>query len=367
MYLCGVMKRFFKINILIFMLLCNMKIFAQFALVFDTSEHSFGTIREEAGRVKPSFRFRNGGHEPVVILSVTTTCGCTVAKFDRRPILPDSMGVIEVTFDPMNRPGSFEKEISVQTSQGGKPQKLKIRGFVEERPRTVEERFPIFVGGGVRLEDNFHAFAYVEQGRPSMTALKIINTSNKTVRLRAFEQRPSGVLRIECPERLAPHAEGEITLIYSVPIGAERYGTVDTMVDFEINGRHSEAFISVTGIIIDNRDKIDHNCAPKVEVMKNIVKFGAVKRHDSQRIGHFVIENKGSTPLKIRAVEVLHSTVTLSLSPGDEIEVGEKREVELRLNPLRVDYGPLVERIRIVTNDPEHPMRTLRVTAIIEE
>lgn len=156
-------------------------------------------------------------------------------------------------------------------------------------------------------------------------------------------------------------------IVYTAPVGSMRYGTVDAMVDFEVNGKHSEAFISVTGIIIDNLDKIDHNCAPKVEIMKNIVKFGAVKRHSSERVDRFVIENKGSAPLKIRAVEVLHSTVTLNLSAGDEIAAGEKREVELRLNPLRIDYGPLSERVRIVTNDPEHPMRTLRVTAIIEE
>lgn len=361
------MRRFLYINLFIITLLCNLKIFAQSSLIFDTPKHSFGEIREEAGRVKHRFTFRNGGNEPVVILSVTTTCGCTVATFDRQPIQPEGVGAIEVSFDPMNRPGEFEKEVTVVTSEGGKGQKLQISGFVLERPRSVEERFPVFVGHGVRLEDNFHAFAYVEQGKVAQTAIKVINTSTRTARLRAFEQRPCGVMQLRYPERLAPNEEGEITIIYSVPEGSLRYGTVDAMVDFEINGHHSEAFISVTGIIIDNRDKIDPNCAPKVEVMKNIVKFGAVKRHDSERIDTFTIENKGTAPLVIRAVEVLHSTVTLSLSAGDVIAVGEKREVKLRLNPLRIDYGPLTERVRILTNDPTHPMRTLRVTAIIEE
>lgn len=253
------------------------------------------------------------------------------------------------------------------TSEGGGVQKLKICGFVEERPRSVEERFPHFVGSGVRLEDNFHAFAYVEQGKPAMTTIKIINTSNRAVRLRIFESRESGVVQLRYPERLAAGGEGEIAITYGVPIGSERYGTVDVLLDFEINGRSSEAFISLTGIIVDNRDKIDPKSAPRVEVMKNIVKFGAVKRHGDERIDSLTIENKGTAPLKIRSVEVLHSTVKVSLSAGDQIAVGEKREVKLRLNPLRIEYGPLSERVRIVTNDPEHPMRTVRVTAIIEE
>ncbi len=362
-----VLHSFLRLTILIFTLLHAEMLFAQSKLIFDAAEHSFGNIREDGGRVSHTFRFRNEGSEPVVILSVTTTCGCTVAIFERKPVLPNESGTIEVTFDPMNRAGAFDKSLSVVTSDAGRAQTLKISGFVEERPRTVEERYPVFVGSGVRLEDNFHAFAYVEQGKPALTAIKIINTSGRTVRLRAFEQRPSGVMQLRYPERLAPHEEGELIIIYSVPVGSSRYGTVDAMVDFEINGRHSESFISVTGIIIDNRDEMQSSCAPKVEVMKNIVKFGAVKRHESERTDRFTIENKGSAPLEIRAVEVLHSTVTLSISAGDTIVVGEKREVEIRLNPLRIDYGPLSERIRIVTNDPEHPMRTLRVTAIIEE
>ena len=361
------MKWFLYINLLIVTMLCSAKVFAQTALVFDSAEYSFGNIREEGGRVSHSFAFRNVAREPVVILSVTTTCGCTAAQYDRKPIMPGDSGSIEVTFDPMNRAGAFDKSISVVTSGSDRPYKLKITGFVEERPRSVEERFPHFVGGGLRLEDNFHAFAYVEQGKPAVTAIKIINTAAKPVRMRLFEQRQCGVMQLRYPESLGPNEQGEIIIIYSVPEGSDRYGTVDAMVDFEINGKHSEAFVSVTGIIVDNRDKIDSNCAPKVEVMKNIVKFGAVKRHEQERIDSFTIANRGAAPLKIRSVEVLHSTVTLSLSAGDEIAVGEERKVELRLNPLRIDYGPLSERVRIVTNDPAHPMRTLRVTAIIEE
>ena len=31
------------------------------------------------------------------------------------------------------------------------------------------------------------------------------------------------------------------------------------------------------------------------------------------------------------------------------------------------DYGVWVDRVRIITNDPAHPMQTLRVTAIVVE
>ena len=80
------MKRLLCVNILIITLLSSVKIFAQSAMIFDAAEHSFGNIRENGGRVSHSFRFRNAGNEPVVVLSVTTTCGCTAAKFAKRRV-----------------------------------------------------------------------------------------------------------------------------------------------------------------------------------------------------------------------------------------------------------------------------------------
>ena len=39
----------------------------------------------------------------------------------------------------------------------------------------------------------------------------------------------------------------------------------------------------------------------------------------------------------------------------------------IRLTPSDCEYGVAVERIRIVTDDPERPMLTVRATAVIEQ
>lgn len=73
-------------------------------LRFDELRHDFGTIREEAGPVSHTFRFRNVSGRPLVIERVLTTCGCTVAAYDRRPVLPGDEGELTVRFDPRGLP-----------------------------------------------------------------------------------------------------------------------------------------------------------------------------------------------------------------------------------------------------------------------
>ena len=49
------------------------------------------------------------------------------------------------------------------------------------------------------------------------------------------------------------------------------------------------------------------------------------------------------------------------------IAAGGEAQVGIRLTPSDCEYGVAVERIRIVTDDPERPMLTVRATAVIEQ
>ena len=337
------------------------------ALHFDGKTHDFGAVREEDGKVSHTFRFRNTGDEPIVILSASSSCGCTVPVYTREPVLPNDEGRIEITFDPANRVGSFDKEVTLTTSERTLPVKLRITGDVMPRKRTVEELYPIFIGDGLRLEDNFHAFGYVEHGKSACTAVGFVNTSDKRLKLRIEVSPSSGCLKADYPAIVGPHAKGEIDLAYILPAESRVYGTLNDVLNFAIDGRRSEAFLSVTGIAVDNRDDMADNCAPKAELMKNIVKFGVVKRRGKALTEHFTIENTGEAPLVVRAVECRNAGLKLSLRAGDTIGAGEKSDVAVTLQPSHCEYGRVAERVRVITNDPLRPMREIRVTAIIEE
>ena len=93
--------------------------------------HNFGTIAEERGTVSHSFTLRNVSDQPMVILRVNTDCGCTTPTYDRTAVAPGDSIPIQITYNPLNRPGSFVKYTRVYTSvDPNKPVKLTIKGNV---------------------------------------------------------------------------------------------------------------------------------------------------------------------------------------------------------------------------------------------
>ncbi len=92
--------------------------------------HDFGDILHREP-VEVSFEFKNISGEPIVIDNVRTSCGCTAADWGVAPILPDSVGLINIEFDA-REPGYFHKWIKVYFSGQRKAERRFIEGFVEE-------------------------------------------------------------------------------------------------------------------------------------------------------------------------------------------------------------------------------------------
>lgn len=99
-------------------------------ITFSENTYDFGTISEHGGKVTYSFAFTNTGDANLVILNATADCGCTVPEYPQAPIAPGKTGVIKVTFNPLYRPGSFSKVITIRTNGKQKKVRLKITGIV---------------------------------------------------------------------------------------------------------------------------------------------------------------------------------------------------------------------------------------------
>jgi len=82
---------------------------------FTAYEHNFGKVKE-GEKVASIFTFRNTGTGDLVINRATTSCGCTVPKYDTKPIPPGSSGSLEVVFDTSGRNGIQTKTISVHSN-----------------------------------------------------------------------------------------------------------------------------------------------------------------------------------------------------------------------------------------------------------
>ena len=102
--------------------------------VFTTESHDFGSINETDGPATFVFNFTNTGTDPLILKNVQASCGCTTPDWPKEPILPGKSGSIKVTYNPANRPGSFEKQITVTSDGNPGTQVLKINGTVVPKP-----------------------------------------------------------------------------------------------------------------------------------------------------------------------------------------------------------------------------------------
>jgi len=97
---------------------------------FAEQTYNFGTVPEHGGKVSHSFEFTNTGDANLVIIDAKADCGCTVPEYPTAPIAPGKKGIVKVTYNPLYRPGAFNKVITIKTNARQKKVRLKISGTV---------------------------------------------------------------------------------------------------------------------------------------------------------------------------------------------------------------------------------------------
>jgi hypothetical protein len=84
-------------------------------IAFREYEYNFGKVAE-GEKVGFTFTFENKGTANLIIASATTSCGCTVPKYNTKPIPPGGNGKLEVVFDTSGRNGMQTKTITVKSN-----------------------------------------------------------------------------------------------------------------------------------------------------------------------------------------------------------------------------------------------------------
>jgi len=95
---------------------------------FKSETIDYGTI-EKGSDGKRVFEFTNTGDAPLIISKVTSSCGCTIPKWSKEPILPGKTGEIQVKYDT-KRVNPIRKTITVISNAETPTVALKIKGLV---------------------------------------------------------------------------------------------------------------------------------------------------------------------------------------------------------------------------------------------
>jgi hypothetical protein len=97
---------------------------------FKSDTVDYGQIEKGADGMR-IFEFTNTGNAPLIISKVNSSCGCTIPKSPKDPILPGKNGEIQVKYDTQ-RVGPIRKAITVISNANTPTVVLKIKGDVKD-------------------------------------------------------------------------------------------------------------------------------------------------------------------------------------------------------------------------------------------
>ncbi len=82
------------------------------AMSFGETSHDFGNVNQDTEN-KKIFTFTNTGTEPLIIENAKGSCGCTVPKYPKEPIVPGATGEIEVVYKPGKQKNKQSKTVTI--------------------------------------------------------------------------------------------------------------------------------------------------------------------------------------------------------------------------------------------------------------
>ena len=97
--------------------------------------YDFGVIKRGPG-AKHTFEFTNVGTEPIIVMNVTPSCGCTNVDWSKNPVLPGQKGFVQLELKTEEQHGVFNKEVYIQsnakTPHGEKRYTIYIKGDAKD-------------------------------------------------------------------------------------------------------------------------------------------------------------------------------------------------------------------------------------------
>jgi hypothetical protein len=94
-------------------------------LYFFNSSLDLGKVKK-GDIVKAKFRLQNKGKKDLLIHYVSASCGCTATHWETKPIRPNVVSDIEITFNSTGKHGKQVKEVYVSTNASKEEKILKF-------------------------------------------------------------------------------------------------------------------------------------------------------------------------------------------------------------------------------------------------
>jgi hypothetical protein len=338
-------------------------------LHFQEEIFDFGVVGEEGGAVVHDFHFTNNSLEPVRIISVQASCGCTTPAWTKDPIDPGMTGFIQASYNPKGRPGYFNKSLSVTSSADSNPLILQIKGQVSsgEGSPTANAEFRSSNGNWKLKSGSFNlGKVYMTDGY-SVRDFQILNGGTKVIKYTGKFVGP-GYIKVDVqPLALAPGEKGHIKISYNGKMKG-LYGfqsdNIEIITDDELSPTKS---FSVYATLEDNFQDLSPEeiaNAAQLRLREQEVDFGRIRPNETS-VKEVQFLNSGKAILDIRSVKG-NCTCISATAYETSLEPGETGTLKIEFNPGE-RKGTQQKAVTVYSNDPRNPVQRLIFTAYIED
>ena len=101
---------------------------SQAEITFEKLEHDYGEVKQNGNGVC-EFKYTNTGSVPLILTKVRSSCGCTVPKWSKEPLMPGQSASITVKYNTSSV-GPINKSITVESNASNPRVRLLIKGKV---------------------------------------------------------------------------------------------------------------------------------------------------------------------------------------------------------------------------------------------
>lgn len=337
----------------------------------DELVYNFGTIAEADGLASHVFTVKNSGDAPLVITRVTASCGCTRPEWTKSPIAPGKSGKVKITYNPKGRPGPFYKTVSIFSNGKRGSYSLAIKGNVTPKPQQPTFTYPYSIGE-LKLHTKTVLFSSIREEETLGEKISVRNDGEKDIRI-TIEKSPHYLNVQANPMTLRPKEVGAITILMEAR-AVKRKGRVTTTLPVKIHSdgkKEVSGEIRVSGNVIDNFSRLsaaEKAKAPVAELSGTLIEFGKLPNKRSivpliggKVTGTFEITNSGKSTLSIYSVSSDDERVDIS-GGKRELKPGATATYKVTLRPKEIKTK-LEALINVVCNDPNGPIRLIKVTA----
>lgn len=331
---------------------------------FEKDVHDFGKINEEDGKVSVKFQFVNTGAKPLLIKNVRASCGCTTPNWTKKPVLPGEKGFVSAVYNPANRPGIFQKTVTVNSNAKNSTVILKIKGEVVARKKTITDKYPHRMGN-LLLKSNHIPLMRIFNDQTITKEQGIANNSDAPMTV-TFKRVPEHITIKTVPATLKPKQEGKIVLTYDAKAKNDWDYVFDNLHVY-INGEHNPAhYLTISANITENFSKLtpeQRANAPRIEFKSKEFNFGTIKQNEQVSYA-YEFTNTGKSNLEIRKLKA--SCGCTAARPDKEVvKPGETAKIKVTFNS-RGKSGKQNKVVTVITNDPNNQRVILFIKGVVE-